>query len=58
VAEARGRAEDATREVEVSRRRADAVREHVVQPLREFADHNQFAAMLRATLAEDPGREE
>lgn len=50
VAEARAAAGHAEREVELSRRRAESVRKHVVDPLREYAEHNQFADLIRQSL--------
>ena len=47
---ASARAEDAHREVEVSRRRLERVRAEVVRPLREAGERNQFADLIRASL--------
>ena len=51
VEQARAQAEAAAREIELSRRRAESVRKHVIEPLRKAGEHNQFAAMIRTTLA-------
>lgn len=56
VADARARAEDAREEAELSLARQESVREHVVRPLRQAAEQNQFAAMIRASLTEGYGR--
>lgn len=50
IAEAIAAVGDAGAEVERSRRRQEAARKHVVEPLREFAEHNQFSQMIEATL--------
>ena len=55
VDQARAAAESAAGEVEVSLRREEAVRRHVVEPLRRAAEHNEFAEMIRRSLIE--GRE-
>jgi hypothetical protein len=56
VASARARAETATAEAEKSRARQESVREHVVGPLRQAAEHNQFAQLIRDSLIEGRGR--
>jgi hypothetical protein len=42
----------ASREVELSRRRLADAHKHVVQPLRDYADRNHFADMIRDSLIE------
>jgi hypothetical protein len=42
----------AQREVELSRRRLADAHEHVVKPLREYADRNHFADLIRDSLLE------
>lgn len=39
------------RETEVSRRRQQEAREQVIRPLEQYAEHNQFASLIRASLA-------
>ena len=39
-------------EAEVSRRRQREAREQVIRPLERAAEHNQFAAIIRASLIE------
>lgn len=39
-------------EVDLSRERLAEARETVVKPLREFAEHNNFAALIAQSLAE------
>ena len=43
-------------EAEVSRERQRRTREQVIRPLRELEEHNQFAAIIRASLTEGRGR--
>ena len=50
VADARERAEDATREAETSARRKKIVEKNVVEPLRQQGSHNQFAELIRQSL--------
>lgn len=50
VADARARAEEAEREAAKSRARYESVREHVVEPLRQYAEENNFAAMIRDSI--------
>ena len=50
VEQARAAAESAAAEVEVSLRREEAVRRHVVEPLRRAAEHNMFAELIRRSL--------
>lgn len=40
----------AEREVELSRRRLREAHEHVVKPLREYADANHFSQLVRDSL--------
>lgn len=42
----------AEREVELSRRRLRETHEQVVKPLRQAAEHNQFAELIRASLVQ------
>lgn len=51
VASATARAETAADEARKSQVRQDAVREHVVRPLRAAGEHNQFAELIKASLA-------
>jgi hypothetical protein len=53
LAAAREAAEEAAREVELSQRRAQSVRELVNEPRLRFAEHNQFSDLIRATLTGD-----
>lgn len=50
LASATARADAAAAEARKSRARQDAVREHVVEPLRRAAEHNQFAQLIRDSL--------
>lgn len=50
VITAEAHAEDAAYEAEKSRRRQERILQQVIAPLREAADHNRFADMLRKTL--------
>ncbi len=50
VAEAARAAQDAEAEAELSRRRHESIRRHVVEPLRRAEQHNQFADIIRASL--------
>lgn len=50
VMTAEARAEDAQREAEASRRRQERIQQQIIAPLREAAEHNRFADMLRKTL--------
>ena len=43
-------------EAAVSRRRQQAAREQVIEPLRRAEKHNQFAEIIRASLIEGRGR--
>lgn len=52
VASATARAETAGEEVARSQARQETVREHVVKPLQRAAEHNQFADLIRRSLAE------
>jgi hypothetical protein len=52
LASAIARAETAGKEVARSQARQKHVREHVVAPLQRAAEHNQFASMIEASLAE------
>lgn len=52
VASATKRAEVAAGEARKSRVRQESVREHVVEPLRQAAEHNQFADLIRRSLTE------
>ena len=42
----------AEREVEISRERLNETRENVVKPLKAAAAHNNFAAIIAASLAQ------
>lgn len=55
VAEAAEGAARATAEAEKSAQRYEAVRRHVVRPLREAAESNQFASLIRRSLTADNG---
>jgi hypothetical protein len=55
VAEAAASADQAAQEAEKSEQRYQTVRRQVVRPLREAAERNQFAAMLRKTLTDGEG---
>ena len=50
AAEAVQAAEHAEAEAELSQRRLESIRQHVVEPLRDAAERNQFSEMIRATL--------
>ena len=50
-------AERARRETEVSRQRQQQAREQVVRPLERYAEHNQFAELIRASLTEGRRRQ-
>lgn len=52
VESARARAEVAEGEAEKSLIRQEAIRERVVEPLRQAAQHNQFATLIRRSLTE------
>lgn len=56
LADATARAQEAAGEARKSRVRQEAVREHVVAPLQRAAEHNQFADMIRDSLAQGHGR--
>lgn len=56
VASATARAETAGEEVARSRARQEHVREHVVEPLLKASEHNQFADLIRDSLAGGRGR--
>jgi hypothetical protein len=56
LADARAATEAAAREIEVSRARAESVREHVNEPRRRIAEHNQFSDLIRATLTGNGGQ--
>jgi hypothetical protein len=56
VAQARVRAEDARGEAQKSRVRQEAAREHVIMPLREAAERNGFADLIRDSLTEGYGK--
>jgi hypothetical protein len=56
LADATARAEEAAGEARKSEVRQEAVREHVVAPLQRAAEHNQFAQLIRDSLAEGPRR--
>lgn len=56
VASATARAETAREEAGRSRARQEAVREHVVGPLRKASEHNQFASLIETSLREGRGR--
>ena len=43
-------AERARREAEVSRQRQQEAREQVIRPLEQYAAHNQFADLIKASL--------
>lgn len=45
-----GKAQQVRREAEVSRQRQRETREQVIRPLEQYAEHNQFADMIRASL--------
>lgn len=49
---ARQARDQAAAEAAESQRRLNAVRKHVVTPLREIGERNQFGDMLAASLAE------
>lgn len=55
LADATARAEAAAAEAEKSAARQASVREHVVKPLRQAAEHNQFADLIRASLIQGNG---
>jgi len=55
LAAARKQAAAAAREVEVSRRRAEAVRKHVNEPRFRAAAENGWAEIIRATIMGDGG---
>lgn len=42
----------ARQEAELSRRRQQETREKVIRPLELYAEHNQFAELIRASLIE------
>lgn len=44
------------REAEVSRQRQEHAREQVIRPLERYAERNQFANLIRASLVQGPGR--
>ena len=48
--------ERAPGEAEESRQRQERAREQVIRPLEQFAEQNQFAALIRASLTEGRGR--
>lgn len=50
LADARRRADEAAEEAALSLARQAGVREHVVRPLRKYAEDNNFAALLRASI--------
>ena len=50
VADATAGAERAAGEVRKSEQRAESVQRHVVQPLKEAAEQNQFASLIRRSL--------
>jgi hypothetical protein len=52
ITEARERATQAAEEAERSRRRQEAVHRTVVTPLREAAEHNRFAELVRESIIE------
>ena len=39
-------------EAEVSQQRQEQAREQVIRPLEQFAEQNQFASLIRASLTE------
>lgn len=57
VASATARAQDAAGEARKSEVRQEAVREHVVAPLQRAAQHNQFAQLIKDSLAEGRRRQ-
>jgi len=46
----------AQREVEASRQRLRDAHENVVKPLQVYADRNNFASIIAASLAREPRR--
>lgn len=50
VADATAGAEQAAEEAAKSQQRYESVQRHVIRPLTEAAERNQFSAILRATL--------
>ena len=50
-----GKTERPRREAEVSRERQRETREQVIRPLEQYAEHNQFASLIRASLTEGRG---
>lgn len=52
VADAQARAETAAEEARMSAARQETIRANVVRPLRDLAEQNQFAALIRASLIE------
>lgn len=56
VASATARAQEAAGEARKSRIRHEAAREHVVEPLRRAGESDQFAQLIRDSLAEGRGR--
>ena len=51
-----GKAQQVRREAEVSRQRQQETREQVIRPLEQYAEHNQFASLIRASLTSGHGR--
>ena len=47
----------ARREAEVSRQRQRETREQVIRPLEQYAEHNQFASLIRASLRDGNRRQ-
>ena len=58
VKSATARAETAADEAARSQVRQDTAREHVMLPLQQAAAHNQFADLIRRSLAEGHGKGE